>query len=161
MKNKFESLKLLKSEIHDGLARVEELNRKLSLSPEHIDDEVSEEDLIVIGYFLSGIYSTIEEIFVKVAKEFENKIGDSEQWHTELLKRMALEVDEVRPAVISKKTQSCLDELRKFRHVFRFSYAFELQNDKLGLVLKRWVNCRESFKNDVENFLNELDRLAN
>lgn len=162
MKNKFESIKLLKSEIHEVLTRVEELDAKLmSLDPERIDEEVSEEDLIVIGYFLSGIYSTIEEIFVKITKEFENKIEDALQWHTELLNRMALDVDEVRPAVISKKTRSCLDELRRFRHVFRFSYAFELQAEKMQIVVKRWVTCRDVFRSDIQKFLSELDRLAN
>lgn len=110
---------------------------------------------------MSGLYLTIEEIFVKVAKEFENKIEDSIRWHSELLKRMALEVDDVRPAVISKKTRNSLDELRKFRHVFRFSYAFELQADKIQLVVKRWLSCRETFKNDIQKFLSELDHLAN
>jgi hypothetical protein len=161
MKTKFESLKLLKSEIHEALVRVGELDRKLmTLNPERSSDDVSEEDLIIIGYFLSGIYSTIEEIFVKIAKEFESKIEDSIRWHTELLNRMALDIDEVRPAVISKKSRNCLDDLRKFRHVFRFSYAYELQADKMAIVVKRWLSCRKTIQEDIQKFVSVLDQLA-
>jgi hypothetical protein len=161
MKKKFESLKALKSEIQDAIQKSVELDNKLKkLEPEKIDSTTSEENLILVGYFLSGIYSIFEEIFQKVAKEFENKMEDRTKWHRELLNRMALEIEEVRPALISKKSKECLNELRKFRHVFRFSYAYELDWEKILIVVKRWNNGSNLVYKDFENFLQKLDEIA-
>ncbi|MFQ5751020.1 MAG: hypothetical protein ACE5HI_03410 [bacterium] len=161
MKKKFESLKILKSEILDSKLKSKELAKKLSkLNPENINSTTSEENLILIGYFLSGIYSSIEEIFIKVAKQFENKIEDPTRWHLDLLNRMALEIEEIRPALISKKSREYLDELRKFRHVFRFSYTFEFDWEKMLIVVKRWQEGRELIYRDIDKFLLQLDQLA-
>jgi len=161
MTRSFESLKVLKSEILDAQQRLDDLDQKLSaLKPNRINGETTEDELILIGYFLSGIYSTFEDIFVKIAKDFENKIEDRGSWHFEILNRMALEIEEVRPAVISKKSRASLDELRRFRHVFRFSYAFELNWEKVLITIRCWFQNSESIQADITNFVNKLDRLA-
>ncbi|MCG8606642.1 hypothetical protein MJD09_16865 [bacterium] len=121
------------------------LNEKLMvLGPEDISAKTSEKDLILVGYFFAGIYSTFEEIFVKIAREFENKIDDPASWHSEILNRMTLEIEDIRPAVISKESKNCLDELRQFRHVFSFSYAFELNWEKLLIAVKQWSKNSQS-----------------
>lgn len=161
MKKRFESLKTLKSEIQDATQKSVELDNKLKkLEPEKINSATPEENFILIGYFLSGIYSIFEEIFQKVAKEFESKMEDPTKWNSELLNRMALEIEDVRPALILKKSKECLDELRKSRHVFRFSYAHELDWEKMLIVVKRWQNSSNIVYKDVENFLKYLDRIA-
>jgi hypothetical protein len=161
MKKKFESLKVLKSETVDALQKLQELDQKFTaLQPQNINSATSEKDLIVAGYFLSGIYSVIEEIFVKVAKEFENKVEDPLRWHVELLSRMALEIEEVRPAIISKQSRDYLDELRRFRHVFRFSYAFELKWEKILLAVKHWQKGKKFIYRDLEKFVVQIDQLA-
>lgn len=158
---KIENLKVLKSEILDSLNKAKELEQKLRKNnPEKIESTTSEENLIIIGYFLSGIYSNFEEIFTKVAKEFENKIEHPTQWHAELLNRMTLEIEELRPAVISKQSRACLNELLKFRHVFRFSYSFELDWEKILFTVRRWYKGAESVYQDIDVFLNKLDQLA-
>ena len=160
-RKRFESLKVLKSEILDASEKLDELNQKLlALDPDKIESSTSEEELILIGYFLSGIYSTFEDIFVKVAREFENKVEDPTQWPRELLNRMALEIEEVRPALISKQSKDCLDELRRFRHVFRFSYAFELDWERMLIVAKRWTKNSKPIRQDMERFIDNLDELA-
>jgi hypothetical protein len=39
---------------------------------------------------------------------------------------MAVEIELVRPAVISKETRNTLDEYRGFRHIVRNVYSFNL-----------------------------------
>ena len=161
MTRSLESLKVLKSEILDALESLDDLDQKLSaLNPNRINVETTEDELILIGYFLSGIYSTFEDIFVKIAKDFENKIEDRGSWHFEILNRMALDIEEVRPAVISKESRAHLDELRRFWHVFRYSYAFELNWEKIVITIKCWFRNSESIQADITNFVNKLDRLA-
>lgn len=162
MKRKIETLKVLKSEILDLLQQSKNLDTKLlKLNPEKINAVTPEDDLIVLAYYLSGIYSSFEEIFVKIAKEFENKIEDTTQWHLELLNRMALEIEDIRPAIISRKTQNILDELRRFRHMFRFSYAFRLDWERMRLAIKQWNKESRSIHQDIEDFLKYLDKLEN
>jgi hypothetical protein len=154
-------LKVLKAEVLDSLEKIRDLQNKLkNHNPETIDSNTSEDALILIGYYISGIYSNFEDIFLKVARVFENKLEDPTQWHTELLNRMSLDVEEVRPALISKKSKVCLDELRKFRHMFRFSYAFELDWEKMLLVVRRWNQCSQQIFKDVENFLSQIDQAS-
>jgi len=161
MKKKFETLKILKSEILDSVKKSNELDKKLSkLKPDNISTATSEDTLILTGYYLSGIYATFEEMFVRVAKEFENKIEDPTKWYFELLNRMALEIEEVRPAFLSKKSRDCLDELRKFRHVYRFSYAFELDWEKMLIAVKRWHGGSVFIYKDIEEFLKKIDQIA-
>jgi hypothetical protein len=40
---------------------------------------------------------------------------------------MTLDIEGIRPAVLSKETASILDEYRSFRHVVRNIYGFEMQ----------------------------------
>lgn len=161
MKKPFESIKTLKSEILDSLEKSLDLQDKLKkLKPENIDSTTSEENLILIGYYLSGLYSNFEDIFLKVAKEFENKLEEPTKWHLEILNRMALEIEEIRPPLISKRSKACLDELRKFRHVFRFSYSYELDWEKMLIVIKRWNEGSHIVYQDIKNFLNYLDKVA-
>lgn len=161
MTRTLEQLKTLKAEIIADLEHVEHLDQKLaSLAPEQLGRATSEEELILIGYFLSGIYSTFEDIFKKVARVFENKIEDVTRWHAELLRRMTLEVEQVRPALISQASFSSLDELRGFRNVFRYSYAYELDGEKMAIAFRRWQAGKKRVLEDIQAFLNALDKLA-
>lgn len=161
MGNKSEGLKLLKAEILDALRISRENQEKLdALQPEKINKETSENDLILVGYFLSGWYSNFEDIFLKITKEFENKIEDASRWHSELLYRMTLEIEGIRPAVISRKSMKYLDDLLKFRHVFRYSYAFELDWQKMSITIEKWRLGQNLIYKDIENFVNYLDQVA-
>ncbi|MFQ5707727.1 MAG: hypothetical protein ACE5HO_09780 [bacterium] len=161
MKNRFESLKTLKSEILDALGKSHEMRNKLAqLEPAKIDENTSEKDLIAIAYYLSGLYSNFEDIFLKVAKEFENKVEEPAKWHAQLLNRMSLDIEDIRLAVISQESRTCLDELRKFCHTFRFSYAFELNWEKMLLAVKQWHRDSQIVYQDIQKFLDFLDKLA-
>jgi hypothetical protein len=57
-------------------------------------------------------------------------------WHQELLDQMALEIPNVRPAVISSKTREQLDPYRGFRHVVRNVYTYHISPDKMKPLAK-------------------------
>jgi len=161
MTRRVETIKVLKSELRKLLETARELDSKLtSHEAEKLSSTTSEEDLIVVGYYLSGIYSNLEDMFEKIARQFENKIEDTTQWHIELLNRMALEIENIRPALLSETSLKTLDELRRFRHVFRFSYAFELDWEKMFLTVKRWNKQKQRIYKDIDNFIKKLDDLT-
>jgi len=86
--------------------------------------------LINMGYYLHNLYNAFENIFLNIADVFENQIKERDRWHYSLQKRMSLDIEGIRPKVISKEASNYLDELRRFRHIFRHSYDSTLQGGK-------------------------------
>ena len=148
-----EVFRTLKAEIQFLLSRIDELDEKVKLTEEEVEKESR---LIVEGYYLSGIYSCFEDIFLKIAKVFENRVDTPASWHRDLLRRMIITVEGIRPNVISKDSFIFLDELRSFRHVFRSSYMFELDVERLHLLLSKWDRGKEQIIQDIKAFCSFL-----
>lgn len=158
----YETLQTLKSELLALRERVQELDSKLQgyvdqypapqLFPEAI--------LITVSYLLNGIYSCFEDQFLKIAKVFENRVENPASWHRELLERMQLVVEGVRPRVLGRPAFRLLNELRGFRHVFRSSYSFELDEERVRLVLRRWEKGKAAAYKDVQSFIDQLTEMA-
>lgn len=95
-------------------------------------DEVGYE---ACAHHLSRMYNAVEQMALRVAKLFENNIDDEQGWHGALLRRLALRIDGVRPALFPAELKLPLSELRAFRHVIVHAYDLELDPAKLRLVL--------------------------
>ena len=122
-------------------------------------DEIdTPERAIVVGYYLHNLYMAFEHIFERVAETFENHIEDKSQWHAHLLRRMKLDIAEMRPRLIGAETYECLDELRRFRHVFRSAYSIKLDLERLALVVGRPKRLKELYRADLLAFKNFLDQ---
>lgn len=80
---------------------------------------------------LHGFYSGLEKIFEKVAANVDGTLPTASNWHQELLRQMTLEVDGIRPAVISEETRDMLEDYRGFRHVVRNVYTYHLNPEKM------------------------------
>jgi len=105
-----------------------------------------EKALDSLAYQLHNLYCSFEYLFRIIADHFENHLTDTIGWHTELLKRMKIQIDGVRPALISESTYNLLDELRGFRHVFRHAYGKELDPVKIKIVLQKALALRKVYK---------------
>lgn len=101
-----------------------------------VSDDIGQEALIVLAYRLHNLYSAFENLFRNIAAVFENSLDDASHWRAQLLQRMTLDLMPVRPAVIDRDAYDALDELRRFRHVFRYAYGVDLDPLRLRLVLK-------------------------
>ena len=158
----YETIQTLRSELRALLDRVQELDGKLqgytaqSPQPEALPETV----LITVSYLLSGIYSCLEDQFRKIATVFENRVENPASWHRELLERMQIEVEGVRPRVLNRPAFRLLNELRGFRHVFRSSYSFELDEERVRLVLRRWEKGKTTVLKDIHSFIDKLSALA-
>ena len=100
----------------------------------------------------------MENYFLRVAKCFENNV-DMLNWHKDLIKRMSLEIEGIRPALLQSKDVPLIDELRAFRHVFRHIYQSELDVEKLKLVDGRTPKAIEVFKSAHDRFIGKLQQL--
>ena len=123
-------------------------------------EEVSQYDRAAIGYYLHSFYNGCENIFDAVARFFENDIS-SGAWHTNLLKRMTLDIPGFRPPVIDEELFQLLDDFRGFRHKFRYSYTFDLDWEKERLVGKKLQTTFQMFRKQIEEFISLLEELQN
>ena len=109
-----------------------------------------------LAYQLHNLYCAYEDLFKIVAGFFENNIEERSKYHVELLKRMKLTIEGVRPALLSEESFRLLNSLRSFRHFFRHAYSYELDRRKVFIVLEDALMLKETFKSDLENFLSKL-----
>ncbi len=126
--------------------RIEERLSAFAHSAEGIDS---------MGYQLHNLYGAFEQLFEEVARFFENQIDES-RYHADMIRRMQLELQGIRPALLSAETAADLDELRRFRHLFRHAYAAELDPDKVADLAAQAVRARRAFARDFERFLARL-----
>lgn len=151
-------IRRLQAEIKSDLEAIAELYRLLDKATMQLEREP--ERGIVVGYYLHVLYGLFESLLQRVALLFENEIGDGARWHAELLHRMTLEIKEIRPPVISRRTYECLDELRKFRHLFRNSYLLRFDPRRLEIVIEKSRALQSLYQDDLRRFLAFLDALA-
>lgn len=143
----------LASEIASSLGRVDELDALLEKNRRNIGRH---EHLVTAAYHLSGIYSCLEDIFFKIAKVFENRVENPSSWHRELLDRMRISVRNVRPQVIGDDSFSLLDEMRRFRHVFRSSYMFSLKRPQVELLIGQWDRGKGTIRKEIVRFVKAI-----
>ena len=117
-----EQVRLLQADIRDRLVDIEAAYKQIKALDETATG--SNQD-IIIAYYLHVLYGLFENLFEQIAQLFGNHVADQSQWHSQLLRRMTLDVSPIRPPVISQKTYVCLNELRGFRHLFRNAYLLQ------------------------------------
>ena len=142
---------LLERSIERDLEAIDEIFT--TIDSWQIEETTDQETLIVLGYRLHNLYNAFENIFQNIAEVFENSVDDSARWHAQLLQRMRLDVMPVRPAVIDDATYDALDELRRFRHLFRHTYDVELDAQRLQLVLSKALQLKQFYRPQLEEFL--------
>ena len=86
---------------------------------------------------------------------FENQVKGG-RYHTDLLRRMEIEIKGIRPALLSSDTYEMLDELRRFRHFFRHAYTAKLDADRIGKLVQTAARLIEPFQQDMNRFLEQL-----
>ena len=111
-------------QIKKVVGRVEKAVSELSQEPP---------DVIVAGLagYIHSFYNGLEKIFDLIAEYIDNFVPHDKAWHKELLKQMTLEIQGVRPAVLTKELAAALEDYLEFRHFFRHSYSFDLDWDEL------------------------------
>ena len=144
-----EGLAILKAEIKAQTKEIENVYVKL----EERKREKGKAAVESIGFQLHNLYCAFEDLFKLVAETFENHIQDKSRYHVEILKRMTLAIEGVRPPLLSPESFALLDNLRSFRHLFRHAYSYELDERKMRIVLEDASKLSDAYRRDVDAFL--------
>ena len=115
------------------------LGKKLSVFDQQ---NVSPETVESAGYWLHNLYCAFEDLFKQVAGFWENSVRTNGGFHINLLK----------PALPSIESYKYLNELRGFRHVFRYAYSYGLDDERVFFLLRRILSSKESLIRDLEIF---------
>jgi hypothetical protein len=117
-----------------------------------------------VGYWMHNLYCAFEDLFKMVAGFWENSLGANGEYHIHLLKRMLIEIEGVRPGLLSSVGYRLLNELRGFRHVFRHAYSYGLDKERVSALLRKILDQKDivisdllTFRNTVVGFAEEPD----
>ncbi|MCC7201166.1 MAG: hypothetical protein IT393_00645 [Nitrospirae bacterium] len=108
--------------------------------------------------YLTDFYMGIERIFQIIATEIDGGIPRGEEWHKRLLLNMTLEIEGVRPAVISPGLCNSLKPFLGFRHVVRQAYGFQLEEAKLEDLAAQLEKTSKGLSSEIANFCETLKR---
>ncbi len=97
-----------------------EMTRRIAQNP-----AADEYDYAALGFTIHNLFNAFESYFFRIAKFFENNVGDL-TWHKTLLERMTLQIEGIRPALLPLGFAQRVEELLKFRHVYRNMYKSPL-----------------------------------
>jgi hypothetical protein len=139
-------LEAQRKEIFKLYSTIQEKSKRLK---SHLDDEDLTNSL---AYKLHNLYSAYEDLFKLVARFFENQIADISGYHSELLNRMKLLIEGVRPELLADESFMLLDELRGFRHVFRHAYSYKLDAERVVKLSEKTESLIALFEKDFEKF---------
>jgi uncharacterized protein YutE (UPF0331/DUF86 family) len=148
-----ESRAALWAVIRKDLEAISRMNGQLErLSEGLAASEPDFRDLAAVAYTIHNLYNALENSFDQISRSCENHITDPAQWHRELLEKMFLEIPGVRPAVLNEESRRLLNDLRGFRHVFRHSYDFQIDSERLRLLVERWRSGYARVQASLQSF---------
>ena len=109
---------------------------------------------------LHGFYSGLERLFELIARHVDRALPAGEGWHHDLLQEMTKEIAERRPAVISPESALILDEFRRFRHLVRNVYTFNLVPQKMEPLIAALPRLWKQVQAELSAFADFLEELA-
>jgi hypothetical protein len=118
------------------------------------------EDVESAGYWMHNLYCAFEDLFKLVAGFWENSLSADGEYHIHLLKRMLVEIEGVRPALLTIASYRFLNELRGFRHVFRHAYSYGLDNERVSALLHKILGQKDILISDLQTFRNTVAGLT-
>jgi hypothetical protein len=150
---KKEEIPVLVAEIRDELAKLEILVDRLSSQLSRLTDQETAESAALR---LHNFYTGCERVFRLIALEINGGAPQDPEWHKRLLTQVGLEIENIRPAVISHQTRKDLEELLKFRHIVRNLYGFELEPERIKPLIVLTKSVYPRLVDEMETFMTFL-----
>lgn len=153
--------RLLKADIKAEIEFLSRLPDELQEGLDYFGERHSYIELRAIGSILHDFYCGIENIFQTIAKALDGEVPTGHDWHDQLLNRMGIEIEDIRPAVISVKLQSELKDYLRFRHLFRNIYGFVLKWERMQPLVQGLPAALSQFRSEINSFFEFLDEISN
>ena len=150
----------LTAEIREEIGMLDSLVEAVTsvTMPEDPDSRIIYRESLALK--IHNFYTGCERIFCKIASELDGGVPRSHDWHRRLLLSMSLELEDVRPAVISKSTAREFNDYLSFRHVIRNIYGFEIEERKLLPLISRLPVVWKQAKTDFHRFLDMVVQIG-
>ena len=74
--------------------------------------------------------------------------------------RMLIEIEGIRPALLTNAGYRYLNELRGFRHVFRHAYSYGLDDERVRALLRKILDQKDTVISDLQTFRNTIAGFA-
>lgn len=120
------------------------------------DTEPKSIEIRAAGSIIHDFYGGVERIFERIAVRLGPGLPAGESWHTFLLRSMESEAKGIRVAVIDHELASRLVDYLRFRHLFRHSYGYELQWQKLQPLLEGLDETLQLLRSQLAGFTDSL-----
>lgn len=147
----------LSGRIRDELSEIAAIIDRTESGWKHVQQSRDDFYLDSVALNLHSFYTVLEKIFELIATTIDQEKPQGENWHQELLRQMAIEIELVRPAVISKETRNILDEYRGFRHIVRNVYSFNLSATRIEPLVANLRDLFNNIKREMDGFLRFLE----
>lgn len=113
---------------------------------------------VLVAGLLENYYTCAETVFIRISQFFENNL-DTARWHKDLLERMTLEIEPIRPKVISQPAKEDLAELMRFRHFRRYYFGTSYDWERLDALVIRCNRVHPTLVSELHRFLGFLGSL--
>lgn len=117
------ALRALRADVSFKRSVMEELAQTVEKYAAKVSADAPQEEFVTtVAANLARLYTGIEDILEQVLMVFDDFQPTGGNWHSLVLTSSVMASDS-RPAVISRRTFSLLDELRGFRHIVYKAYT--------------------------------------
>jgi hypothetical protein len=112
------------------------------------------------GYWMHNLYCAFEDLFKQVSSFWENNLSADGDYHVNLLKRMMVNIKDIRPPLLFLDSYEYLNELRGFRHVFRHAYSYGLDDERVAYLIRKTISKKEMVLADLSKFREKIEELG-
>ena len=150
------SLRLLLAELENECQRVQQLVDQFEHAATALRDS-NVDRLLVYGAaaLLESFYTGVEKALDRIASKMGG-MPSGPAWHRELLTSMTLDIEGVRPRVLSRDAARELDTYLAFRHRFRNLYVFDLEQEPMLQLLERGPKAWQLVSTDLKAFFERV-----
>lgn len=156
-----ENLKRVAQRINDELHALQDVVNRTQKAFELAKKNPTEADFYLdsVALNLHDFYTGIERVMEVIGANIDNFIPEGKHWHSELLKQMSQENQDVRPAVFLQSTRNFLDEYLRFRHVVRNLYSFDFDINRMKHLVERLNEVFDQIKKELVAFAQFIEEI--
>ena len=115
-------------------------------------DPPTRTELRAMAGLVHEFYTGVESIFRHIVVRLGEGLPRGEEWHKELLARVATARKRRRPALIDEPLRALLEEYLDFRHFFRHAYGYTLEWPRLRPLMADLSSTFEELRAELEAF---------
>ena len=106
---------------------------------------------LIIAGLLEKYYTCAESIFLRISQYFENRLEPA-RWHADLLQKMTLDIEGVRPRAVDLRDLPALREMLRFRHFKRNYFDLDYDWDRIEFLVKKVRQVHPGLGQSLDRF---------